>query len=310
MSARSRIAAALAGLLASTIHTHARADEPPCATRIEPGAIPEATKLAKRAKEAVLAGRHEEALHLYRSAYCMLPEPTLKHGVSVAAFNLGRCEEALEAARLWNTGADPEDREEARGWLADVEAHCVPVSISSTPAGALLLLDGATHPTGSTPWSGLLRSGAHRLSLTKDDFRPVDEKVAVPDGARKESFAINEVLSPVLPPPVPGRAAGRSSIPSWSPWVPAVVAVAGAALAIGEGVVATQCAPSALPFAGASSCGSNVTTANAGWGIAGAGAATAGILWVLIAVHQPPAATPPSIGVSFLGNGAQLAGSF
>jgi hypothetical protein len=69
----------------------ARAEQP-CATAITPKAVAPATELAAQARTALAAGKFEEGLRLFENAYCLLPEPILKHGLSSAELNLGRCE--------------------------------------------------------------------------------------------------------------------------------------------------------------------------------------------------------------------------
>jgi tetratricopeptide (TPR) repeat protein len=140
----------------------ARADAP-CATTIDEKSVGPATELAREAREAMAAGKFEKAQHLYEQAYCLLPEPILKHGLSSAELNLGRCEAAVRDARFWTERADRKDAGEALEWRDTVLKLCAEIIVLSTPAGAAVFIDGAAQPVGNAPWHGWLKSGQHTV---------------------------------------------------------------------------------------------------------------------------------------------------
>jgi tetratricopeptide (TPR) repeat protein len=159
MKPLARLAIALV-LLESAV---ARADDPPCATTITEKALEPATGLANEARKAMAVGKFDDALQLYEGAYCLLPEPILKHGLSSAELNLGKCAEAVRDARFWVDHAAKKNAEEAVRWREEVLHQCAEVTITSTPAKATVYLDGSAEALGTAPWHGWLKSGSHTV---------------------------------------------------------------------------------------------------------------------------------------------------
>jgi hypothetical protein len=121
---------------------------------------------------------------------------------------------------------------------------------------------------------------------------------------------------PRPPPPVsPPRVEAPPSFlrARWMPLVPAGVAVVGAGFAIVEGVLALNCpaAQTAVGLYDSRICqASHASAANVGWGVAGVGAVTAGVLW-LVLNHWPgltPESHPVQLGATH--NSLQLLGHF
>jgi hypothetical protein len=110
----------------------ARADAP-CASTITEKAVGPATELAGKARKAIAAGQFEEALQLFERAYCLLPEPILKHGLSTAELDLGRCDDAVRDARFWVDHAAPENAEEATHWQDEVVRRCAAITTAAAP---------------------------------------------------------------------------------------------------------------------------------------------------------------------------------
>mgnify|MGYP002631529687 CR=1 FL=1 len=81
----------------------------------------QALNLASRAKEALRAGRHEEAAMLFKQAYAQVPEPTLIYNAA-RAYQLGnKLHEALSLFRLYLTLASHDDGETRSGRAAAVD---------------------------------------------------------------------------------------------------------------------------------------------------------------------------------------------
>ena len=123
-------------------------------------------------------------------------------------------------------------------------------------------------------------------------------------------------VAPVAPapaPPVNLAATPPTAAPAplrlrWEPFIPAGVAIVGLVVAITEGAWSKQC-----PTTGGTPQDVDNDTlcqlthgvgADVGWGLAGAGAITAGVLWLVLKPAAPPSESTPR--VSFTGNGVSL----
>jgi hypothetical protein len=130
--------------------------------------------------------------------------------------------------------------------------------------------------------------------------------------------AVTTQRAPASPPPVP--TAVVTGHPAklrlrWEPLIPASAALVGLAIGIAGGVLSTQCPVTAVTVVDAYAdqrCQFNrAGLADIGWGLAGAGAATAAILWLVLKPGPlSPAPHPAVLEASFLGNGLQVKGRF
>jgi hypothetical protein len=217
MGGRSILTIAVGLLVAFSPGVRARAAESACAEKVLKAAKPEAARLVAAGKEALNAGRFEDALTLFERAYCVAPVIYIRHGLSSAALNLGRCSEALRHAAFWDDNASPDDRARSQDWLQEVKRQCVEVSIASNPAGAFVFIDGEKGAPIATPWRGFLRMGNHSLIATKEGFFKTRKDIEVPAGARSAPFDVSLDLTELpsrgtstaaAPPPVASSGSG------------------------------------------------------------------------------------------------------
>lgn len=175
---------------------------------------------------AYRAGRYREAIEAFAKADALIPSAAL-------SFNIARAHEKLgdpTNAVIWYR-----DYLQRAGYASDrkrIEAHVAALeqtpsanvqqrlSVSSFPEGAALRLDG--QPAGSTPWSGPLSPGAHRLDLRLPGYADVSQSVWVkPDAPMDVRIALSRA-APVMTttPPIAGREPRELTGPSSARAVP------------------------------------------------------------------------------------------
>jgi len=114
---------------------------------------------------AFAEGHVRDAMTLFQESYRAGGPPT-------ELWNVARCQLKLddpEAARatlqeyLAKKGLSPQDRAEAQRLLDDLERRPSPFVVASTPAGAMVSVDG--HVWGMTPYTGTLPPGEHDVDV-------------------------------------------------------------------------------------------------------------------------------------------------
>jgi hypothetical protein len=179
-----RYALLLAGLPACAEQPSARSvvarNEEPKQQRARPADIAAARALDQQGVKSYLDGRYIDADVLFRAAYAAGGTPS-------ELWNMARCHEKLDdsegaagalAQYLAQAGLAPSDRVEAERELQTLQARTSVLTVTSTPEGASLVLDG--RPYGTTPTSVELHAGTHRLSLRMggyaDEVRGVEAR--------------------------------------------------------------------------------------------------------------------------------------
>jgi hypothetical protein len=311
----------------------------------------QALRLSAEGAEAYRAEKYPEALAKFSAAYRNFPASPLLLNISRAALKLRRCADAIrygEQYRLAATSgaASPDAPDD---WLAMIRRECIDAEILSTPAGAAVWIDDErqTAPE-STPWTGRLTIGQHKVLLWKPGFQQAAGQLNVsadaparlaiallPEGAGgSPNSALVAMASPpaATPPAPPGNVQPsppphaappapvvQSSAPSprprpglrWEPFVPAGATVVGLALAIAGGVLSAQCPTKVGPASdvyAAEVCQYNrAGLADVGWGLTGAGAVTAGLLWWVL---KPAASGKSSAHIALTGSGTAMSATF
>jgi len=151
-----------------------------CASRMTPKSEPKARALAAQGETALDDGRFADALQLYERAFCVRPDPALKHQISATELRLGRCQEALADARFWVAHVTDDDDDAPKKWLDTVLGQCIEVTIRSTPGRATFWLDDATVSLGHSPWHGWVTPGDHVVTASADGFADVRHTFKVP----------------------------------------------------------------------------------------------------------------------------------
>jgi tetratricopeptide (TPR) repeat protein len=162
----------------------------------------------RRGVEAYEEGRFREAIDLFLDADELAPSAALSFNIASAYERIGEPASALRWYR------DYLRRDPAAADRAQVEATVTTfetilrqlgvqqVTVSSVPTKAKLSVDGA--PVGTTPWTGELSPGSHRLAFTLAGHRTENMTFELaPDHARDVSIELHpEAPAPVPAPPV------------------------------------------------------------------------------------------------------------
>jgi len=224
---------------------------------------PKAAAQQKMAQGAQLLeqGQPAEALTLFQEAYQQVQNPRYQYNIGVACQALGRDAEALRAFEAFAANAQgvrQEYLEDAQKQIEILRGRVATVKITSTEAGAAVLVDG--RDAGRTPLvqALMLDPGEHRLMVRKLSFEPFEKVVTLRRGDRLELAAdlrpVSQVVAPpvVLVAPAPREAPPPETTPIYKRWwlwtaVGAVV-VTGVvvALAIKPGSEGPQC-PANIP---------------------------------------------------------------
>jgi PEGA domain-containing protein len=142
------------------------------ASRRKPGAanVVGARELDRQGVRAYADGRYSDAVVLFRESFTL-------GGPASELWNIARSEErqdhpesaakAIEAY-LAQTGLTPEDRAGAERELESLRARPSLVTVTSTPPGASVTVDGLTGSQAVTPVTFEVTPGAHTLALRRD----------------------------------------------------------------------------------------------------------------------------------------------
>jgi tetratricopeptide (TPR) repeat protein len=199
--------------------------------------------------DAYRAGRYARAIELFLAADALAPSAPLSFNVARAYEKLGDAAKALRYYRDYVRRAPPSAQvNEARASIASLEARLMrrgvqQVSVRSEP-NADLSIDGRW--LGSTPWTGELAPGPHRLVLTRPGFvantgtfelsaeRALDVDVRLePSNGERASPPASPAQGSVVPARSPHHepAKDTSTDATFGPWPWITLAAGGATLA-------------------------------------------------------------------------------
>jgi hypothetical protein len=188
-SATAALALAI-GLIAGAAHAEPTASSPPVP---ESGvAAPDPAADAKRrGDDALVTGRHAEALAAYQEAVALRPDPALVYNIGRAHQGLGDYPAALDALETFERTAPPDVRARVPGLpvlLADVRKHVALVFVSSDVAGATVRLGARILGTTPMPAPVRVNLGSYTLFVEKDGYFPVERAATVGGGAGIVTF--------------------------------------------------------------------------------------------------------------------------
>jgi len=125
----------------------------------------------------------------YRDAMTLFTESYHAGGPASELWNVARCQLKLDDAPgarrtlekyLAHKTLTPDDRAEARRLLDEIEARTSTFVVASTPAGAVVLVDGKSY--GTTPLASTLPPGGHDVAIEIDGVRKMTTHVDARDG--------------------------------------------------------------------------------------------------------------------------------
>ena len=152
----------------------------------EPAAAPDAAADAKRrGDDALVNGRHAEALAAYKESYGARPDAAVLYNIGRAHQALGDYPAALEALESFESTAPADVRARVPGLptlLAAVRKRASMIAVSSDVAGAEVKLDERV--LGTTPLAAPVRvnAGTAVLVVAKDGYFPFSRAVTLPPG--------------------------------------------------------------------------------------------------------------------------------
>jgi hypothetical protein len=125
-------------------------------------------------------GRYADALRYFNAARAL-------GGPASELWNIARCLERMDDAEgasraideyLAESDLETQDRAEAEREAQSLKTRASVLTVTTTPAGATMTLDG--QPVGATPATLELRAGSHTLVLKREGFatetRPVEAR--------------------------------------------------------------------------------------------------------------------------------------
>lgn len=203
----------------------------PAAPPAEP--TPEQRELARSSYaqgQALFAeGKYAEAKAAFEQALAAVPNPVVLLSIAECDARLGNLEGAYATyQRYLAERPDAADRADVEQKIAELVATPATLSLTSTPAGASIVIDGA--PTGKTTPAALpIARGDHQVELLLAGYKTNRLSVTARLGARHELEVVLEPLPP--PPPVAPPPSTASVSDSGSPeaalWITGIVGAAG-----------------------------------------------------------------------------------
>jgi tetratricopeptide (TPR) repeat protein len=167
----------------------------------------------RRGVEAYQEGRFRDAIDLFLDADQLAPSAALSFNIGSAYEEIGETPSALRWYRDY-LRRDPAaaDRAQVEAKVAELEEvlkqrGVQQVTISSVPPKANLSVDGK--PVGTTPWTGELPPGPHRLGFSLPGHQAASATIQLaPEHARDVSIEMRpETRTATPPPPVKAPAA-------------------------------------------------------------------------------------------------------
>ena len=272
-------------------------------------------------------GNYTGALEKFNAAYTAYSSPKIWFDIGQANRDLGRPVEALEAFQKFLDGApkaSPEDRADAQSSVAELQKRLGQLTIACDMAGMQISIDGK--PLGPAPIAKPIWAvpGWHQVTAIQKGVAPAVESVEVSAGLNTmvvlKTGSLAGLRAPVgatptlaSPPsvelattlPTPEASQGWWLGHKWT-WVAAgaTVLLTGTAAIVGLSVnsrfdkLKNSCGSGSTMKSGCSDSDISLlrtrkTTANVLWGLAGAAAVTAGVLFY---VEGRPVAVAPVAG--------------
>jgi hypothetical protein len=128
--------------------------------------------------------RYREAVANFLAADALVPSAALSYNIALAYDRLKETARALSFYRDYlRRRAEGENSEEVAARIRALELELMKkgvqqLTVLSDPPGAILRIED--EPVGRTPWTGEVRPGEHRLTLTRKDYLPTTRTVLLP----------------------------------------------------------------------------------------------------------------------------------
>ena len=164
------------------------------------------------------AGHYAEALAELRRANELAPSYRIQRSIGLVQGELGDYAGAVASLeRFLEAGGDavtPDERKDAEAHVQQYLPHVAVLDVTTRPAGATLLIDGAPAGAAPLPRPVMLNAGHHTLAAVLDGYTETTKDIDVAGGDHVRV----EIELPQLPPPA--KAAEAAPIPPPAPRPP------------------------------------------------------------------------------------------
>lgn len=205
--------AALAVALAVSTAFAAEEPERPWARGVAKDKQNQAIALFREGNSALKESLFPKAAGTYREALAYWDHPAIHYNLALALVNLDQpieVHEHLTAALKFGAAPLDDDKyQQAQRYLALIERQLTKLTVKCNFDGAIVKLDGRTIFTGPGKWDGLVRSGQHSLSASKEGLLPDERSVTFGGGdsqavemrvyRTEELTEYKRAFSPVIP---------------------------------------------------------------------------------------------------------------
>ena len=159
-------------------------------------------------------GRYAEALESFQRAYALRANPVVQRPLAECHERLDHIAEAIAGFEAYLAGVpNAPDRAAVEARLTALRQRPGRVAVSSTPPGALIVVDGNA-TTDRTPAEVSVAPGTHRITLRAESFDATEQTVEVSPGARAE---VTVALAARSPEPAPTQIAEPTPTPTTTP---------------------------------------------------------------------------------------------
>lgn len=167
-----------------------------------------------------------KAAEQYTAALALWKHPAFYFNLALAQLNVGQDTEAhgnlRQAIRFGEEPLGPEQFQEARKQLQELERTLGWLRVTCTTQGAEVALDGVTLFTGPGRHEGWIKATAHEITARRPSYLPRAVRVALGPGQRKTLD-------------IPLRKLSEAEETRWAVWKPWAVVASGSAIGLTAG---------------------------------------------------------------------------
>ena len=175
----------------------------------------------KRGEEKFASGDFAGAAEAFKEANSIIPAPQASYRLALSLDKAGKTSDAAAAYKQFLDATPPEKMAEQKT-AAETrfkELSAGTVKLSSTPAGAVVTVDGVP-ASGPTPLTLSLTPGAHSVVLSVPSHEPVTRELTIAAGTSSDVAVELKPIPPPAPPPVATTLAPPPVSPSATPEPP------------------------------------------------------------------------------------------
>lgn len=129
--------------------------------------------------KAFQEGRYNDAIRFFEEAHRLGGPPFELWNIAKCHLRLDQPEQAAEVIERYLATKDlpPDDRKEASDQLDELRRRPSTLTVSSSPAGATVIVDGKTVESGKTPVSTTVPAGVHTVTVQADNHAAYTRQV-------------------------------------------------------------------------------------------------------------------------------------